>query len=146
MRCKSMKRKNQSGFSLIELLLVLVIISVLATITFPFLYRARGAAENGNAIATMRTTSSAQVSYFSQNGRFARLSELNNAQGGGLGTIAGSDMLRGKFTFQMLPITPSDEQLRDGYTIVATKAIGGNELPCIISLDQTGFITKVITC
>ncbi len=141
-----MKLNNQSGFSLIELLLVLVIISVLATITFPFLYSARASAENGNAVATMRTTSSAQVSYFSQNGRFARLGELNNAQGGGLGTIAGTDMLRGKFTFQMLPITPSDEQLRDGYTIVATKAVGGNELPCIISLDQTGFITKVITC
>ena len=141
-----MKLNNQSGFSLIELLLVLVIISVLATITFPFLYRVKGSAENVNAVATLRTAASAQVSYFSQNGRFARIGELNTSQSGGLGTVVGTELLRGKFTFQMLPVTPSDAQLRDGYTIVATKAVSGSELPCIISLDQTGFITKVITC
>jgi len=138
-----MNNNKQSGFSLIELLLVLVIISVLATITFPFLYSAKHAAENGNAYASMRTISSSQVSYFSQNGRFARLDELNNAQASALGTVAGTELTRGKFTFQMSPITPTDTQLRNGYTIIATKAVAGSELPYVIRLNQTGYIEPV---
>jgi prepilin-type N-terminal cleavage/methylation domain-containing protein len=138
-----MNNNKQSGFSLIELLLVLVIISVLATITFPFLYSAKHAAENGNAYASMRTISSSQISYFSQNGRFARLDELNNAQASALGTVAGTELTRGKFTFQMSPVTPTDTQLRNGYTIIATKAVAGSELPYVIRLNQTGYIEPV---
>jgi prepilin-type N-terminal cleavage/methylation domain-containing protein len=138
-----MNNNKQSGFSLIELLLVLVIISVLATITFPFLYSAKHAAENGNAYASMRTISSSQVSYFSQNGRFARLDELNAAQASALGTVAGTELTRGKFTFQMSPVAPTDTQLRNGYTIIATKAVAGSELPYVIRLNQTGYIEPV---
>ncbi len=141
-----MQCKNQKGFSLIELLLVLVIIGILATITFPFLMNAKRAAENKNVLATLRTASSAQVNYFSQNSRFARLAELNTSQNGAFGIVAGTDMVRGKFTFQMSPVTPTDTQLRDGYSIVATKAVAGSELPCIISLDQSGFILEITSC
>lgn len=141
-----MQYKNQTGFSLIELILVLVIISILATITFPFLLKARTTAENKNALATLRTASSAQVNFFSQNGRFARLSELNTSQNGVFGTVTGTDLVRGKFTFQMAPITPTDSQLRDGYSIVATKAVAGTDLPCIISVDQNGFILEITSC
>lgn len=141
-----MNNKKQSGFSLIELLLVLVIIAVLATITFPFLYSAKHAAENGNAFATMRTISSSQLSYFSQNSRFARLDELNSAQASGLGVITGgTDLARGKFIFQMTPVTPTNAELRSGYSITATKAVTGSELPYVISVSQTGQIVEPFT-
>ncbi|HEY0427570.1 MAG TPA: type II secretion system protein [Pyrinomonadaceae bacterium] len=139
-----MKNNRQNGFSLIELLLVIVIIGILSTITFPFLYKAKQHAENGNAFASMRTIGSSQISYYSQNSRFGRLSELNSAQANGLGTTSGTDLLRGKFTFQMSPISPTDAQLRTAYTIVATKAIVGSETPYVIALDQTGYITQVL--
>jgi len=139
-----MKFSKQNGFSLIELLLVIVIIGVLATITFPFLYSAKGSAENSNAYASLRTTSSAQVSFFGQNGRFARLDELNTSQTGALGTTVGTELIRGKFTFQMSPASPTNGELRDGYTVIATKAVIGSELPYVISVDQTGEIVQVL--
>jgi prepilin-type N-terminal cleavage/methylation domain-containing protein len=137
------KMNRQNGFSLIELLLVVVIISIIATISFPLLISAKQAAENGNAFASLRTISSSQVSYFSQNSRFARLDELNTAQASALGTISGTDLTRGRFTFRMNPVAPSDTQLRDGYTVIATKGVSGSENPFVISLDQSGFITCV---
>jgi prepilin-type N-terminal cleavage/methylation domain-containing protein len=139
-----MRKNKQQGFSIIEMLLVLVIIGILATITFPFLYQAKGKAENGNAFASMRTISSAQVAYFSNHRRFGRLTELNAAQAGGLGVTAGDDLVRGKFTFQLSPGTTTDAQLRESYTIIATKAVTGNELPYVISLNQTGQITQIL--
>jgi len=139
-----MNKNKQSGFSLIELLLVIVIIGVLSTITFPFLYSAKHAAENGNAFASLRTISSGQVAYFSQNGRFARFNELNAAQANGLGSVTANVLTRGKFTYTMTPGNPTDAQLRIGYSITATKAVAGGELPNVISLSQTGQIIQVL--
>ncbi len=135
-----MKKNKQSGFSLIELIMVMVILMILVTITFPFLYQAKHTAENGNAYATMRTIVSSQISYFAQNNRFARLNELNTAQANGLGTISGTNMTRGKFTFQMAPASPTDAQLRGGYTIIVTKANAAGETPYALQVDQTGQI------
>lgn len=139
-----MNNGRQHGFSLIELLLVIVIIGVISTIAFPLLMKAKQSAENGNAYSSMRTISSSQLTYFSQNSRFARLDELNTAQISGLGTISGTDLQRGKFTFTMNPITPTDTELRAGYTVVATKAVAGSETPYVISVDQSGFINEVL--
>ena len=140
-----MNNKKQSGFSLIELLLVLVIIGVLATITFPFLYSAKQAAENKSAFASLRTISSGQVGFFSQNGRFARLDELNSAQMNGLGTVTSNVLKRDKFTFTMTPSVPTDAQLRSGYSITVTKAVAGSEVPYVISLNQSGQIVDPFT-
>lgn len=136
-----MKNNEQNGFSLIELLLVVVIIGVIASIAFPLLYRAKESAANNNAFASMRTVFSAQVSYSSNNGRFARLDELNTAQANGLGTISGTDLIRGKFTFQMSPVAPTDAELRNGFTIIATKATG-SDLPYVLTLTQSGYIVE----
>lgn len=134
-----MKNKEQKGFSLIELLLVIVIIGLIASIAFPLLFKAKESAANKSAFATMRTIASAQISYRANHSRFARLDELNADQAGGLGTITGTDLNRGKFTFRMSPVTPDDTQLRDGYSIIATKA-AGSDLPVVFTLDQSGHI------
>ncbi|MCS6874278.1 MAG: type II secretion system GspH family protein [Pyrinomonadaceae bacterium] len=135
--------RKEKGFSLVELLIVLVILGILAVIVFPFLRRARSAAENANAYATMRTIISAEFSYYSQNARFARLDELNAHQGGGLGEISGNTLYRGSFTFQMVPVNPTDSQLRNEFTIVASKP-GGIDLPYTISGNHTGQITEIM--
>ena len=41
---------KQKGFSLIELLLVLVILGIITVISIPWLQKAIGAARNGNAL------------------------------------------------------------------------------------------------
>src|SRR5215470_6245455 len=60
--------KNNRGFSLLELLIVVAIILIIATIAIPSLLRSRQAANESAAVANIRTINTAQITYLSSNG------------------------------------------------------------------------------
>ena len=85
--------REGKGFSLIELLIVLTIIGILAVLAIPNLVSTKAAANEASAISSVRTITTAQITYFSTigNGQFAAdlvtLADLNlidPALGGGV--------------------------------------------------------------
>lgn len=60
-----MRHRQQSGFSLIELLIVVAIILTIAAIAIPNMMRARISANEASAVASVRTITTAETTYSS---------------------------------------------------------------------------------
>ena len=69
--------KNNRGFSLLELLIVVAIILIIATIAIPSLLRSRQSAQESSAVAQVRTVNTAEITYLSSNqGSYGNIAQL----------------------------------------------------------------------
>lgn len=137
-------KNKQSGFSLIELLLVVVIIGVIAAIAVPSLMKARTAAEDSSAYSAMRTLATLQTSYYTRNNRYATISELITDQQIRLGTMDGTTLRRGSFSFKMSPdVNPQPDTLKNEYQIIASRPGYKDDPPYLIKIDQSAVITQI---
>ena len=68
--------KNERGFSMIELLLVVAIVTLIAAIAIPNLRKARQSANSASAVQSLRTITTAEQMYRQKYQTYATLAEL----------------------------------------------------------------------
>jgi len=69
-------KKRERGFSLVELLIVVVIIGVIAAVAIPGLQKARRYAQAGSAIQSLRTITTAEILYQRRYNVYGSLAQL----------------------------------------------------------------------
>jgi prepilin-type N-terminal cleavage/methylation domain-containing protein len=138
----SPKKSHQSGFSLIEALMVVSIVALVAAVAVPSLIGAKDAAEKTAIIVNLRSMHNDQVAYHTTHSRYARLSELNEFSGSLYGNLYESTLRRQAWTFLMSP-TPTDSSLKTRYEILTYRMRNGR-IESAFTMDQSGSASTVI--
>ena len=120
-------KTNQKGFSLVELLVVVIIIAIIAAIAIPNLLASRRAANEASAISSLRTIHSAEATYqatLGSNVNYALLADLATAGliDGVLGGASGT---------------------KSGYTFASTIGAAGSSAYCATAVPTTAGTTGV---
>jgi prepilin-type N-terminal cleavage/methylation domain-containing protein len=137
------RRRSESGFSLIELLIVIAIILIIAAIAVPKLNNQRMNAQEMAAIRQIGTIHTAQIQYYSQFGRYAAsLTELGPPSSGQQSPAAADlipkTLADGKNTGYIFTVATAPT----GYTVTAVPEAFGNTGRRTFFSDQTNVIRQ----
>ncbi len=109
--------KNEKGFSLVELLIVVAIIAIIAAIAVPSLLTARMAANEASALQGLRTVGSAEIAFAAtQNQQYTNMTSLTagnylDSRFTGTGYINGYTYMTKSFVLKLwrpgLPFRPA---------------------------------------
>jgi prepilin-type N-terminal cleavage/methylation domain-containing protein len=138
-------KKNQKGFSLIELLIVVAIILIIAAIAIPNLLRSRMAANEASAVGSLRTINTAAVTYsttYNSQGYPATLAALGTS---GAATSASADLIdsvlsAGTKSGYMFAFSGDGKTPSNGYKITADPTSRGTSGQRGFYTDQSGVI------
>ncbi len=154
-------KKDQVGFSLIELLIVVAVILVIAAIAIPNLLRSRVAANQASAVSSLHVLNTAEATYITTYSSYsATLGDLG-PPGGGLnpvataaglidsvlsgGSPAATESSKSGYTFTYLPgVTDANGKVYS-YSILATPNQVGTSGNNFYYTDQIGVIRENTT-
>ncbi len=142
-----MLRKNQGGFTLVELMIVVIIVGILAAVAIPMYQGATERAKASEAVAALGTIRGAMRVFYAEHGTYVgtgvAIGDLVTAAG--VLDVTDNDLMGRYFssacyTFDAVPTAVAFDIECDGASSAATQA--GEVSTIVRSINQNGDITN----
>ena len=142
-----MLRRNQGGFTLVELMIVVIIVGILAAVAIPMYQGATERAKASEAVAALGTIRGAMRVYYAEHGTYINPSFTAGAQAtnGSVLDVSDNDLLGRYFstecyTFDVAPTATTYSIECDGS--LSTAAYGSEVATIVRTIDHNGTVTN----
>ncbi len=142
-----MLRRNQRGFTLVELMIVVIIVGILAAVAIPMYQGATERAKASEAVAALGTIRGAMRVYFAEHGTYINANFTDGAQvtAGSVLDVTDTDLLGRYFSTECY--TFDGDATANAFSIecdgASSTAAQASEVSTIVrSIDHNGNITN----